>query len=212
MSGSCPYCRSPFEDGEEVIACPGCATNHHADCFQENGGCTVFGCSAAPADEPKVSISVHDLATGGVSVQPPATTPSFLNLSAPEQDVPAPAPTARISTPPPPRPAGSTPPLPRVQTSHPPVMTYPTFGSYGDPAPVTINSYTPRKSRVAYVLLAVFLGTFGVHNFYAGYVKKGVMQVCITVFTCFFGAIVSWIWAIVEACMIDRDGDGVAFV
>ncbi|WP_446744418.1 NINE protein [Silvibacterium acidisoli] len=212
MSGSCPYCRSPFEDGEEIVSCPGCATDHHTDCFQENGGCTVFGCSAAPADEPKVSISNYDLATGGVGIQPAAPASSFLNLSAPEPPASVPQIPARTSTPPPPRPAGSTPPPPRVQTSHTPVMTYPTFGGYGDPAPVVIDTYTPRKSRVAYVLLAVFLGAFGGHNFYAGYVKKAVIQLCITVFTCFTGAIVSWIWAIVEACMVDRDDDGVAFV
>jgi TM2 domain-containing membrane protein YozV len=99
-----------------------------------------------------------------------------------------------------------------LQSSYQPVMTYPSFGGYGAPPPVVPNSYLPRKSRVAYVLLAVFLGAFGGHNFYAGYVKKGVIQLCITLFTCFVGAIVSWIWAIAEACTIDRDDDGVAFV
>jgi TM2 domain-containing membrane protein YozV len=90
-------------------------------------------------------------------------------------------------------------------------MTFPTFGGYAAPPP-EIYSYTPRKSRVVFVLLAVFLGAFGGHNFYAGYVKKGVIQLCITLFSCFFGSLISWVWAIVEACMVDRDEDGIAFV
>jgi TM2 domain-containing membrane protein YozV len=91
-------------------------------------------------------------------------------------------------------------------------MTYPTFGGYAPPPPGPVNIYGARKSRVVFVLLAVFLGAFGGHNFYAGYVKKAVIQLCLTVFTCFLGSILSWIWAIVEACMVECDDDGVAFV
>jgi TM2 domain-containing membrane protein YozV len=98
-----------------------------------------------------------------------------------------------------------------IHSDHSPTMTYPTFGGYAAPPPA-IHSYTPRKSRVVFVLLAVFLGAFGGHNFYAGYVKKGVIQLCITLLSCFFGSVVSWIWAIAEACMVDRDNDGIAFV
>jgi TM2 domain-containing membrane protein YozV len=86
-----------------------------------------------------------------------------------------------------------------------------TFGGYVAPPPETLRP-TLRKSRVVFVLLAIFLGAFGGHNFYAGYIKKGVIQLCITVFSCFFGSLISWVWAIVEACMVDRDEDGIAFV
>ena len=41
----------------EVELCPGCGTPHHHDCWEENQGCTVFGCSHAPKDEPKTTIS-----------------------------------------------------------------------------------------------------------------------------------------------------------
>ncbi len=95
-------------------------------------------------------------------------------------------------------------------------MTYPafapTFAGYAPPAPGVIPAYVPRKSRVVFVLLAVLLGAFGGHNFYAGHVKKAVIQLCITVFSCFLASPVSWIWAVVEACIVDRDDDGVAFV
>ncbi len=231
-SPTCPYCRTPFEEDDEIVTCSGCATQHHADCLKENGGCTVFGCSQAPGEEPKISVSSQDLGPGGG--QRPQTAPSFLNLSGPIAPIqtgemieppappvapgaPPPAPISAIPpapTPPPPRPPGA-PPLPRttgvLYSSQPAVITYPTFGGYAAPPPV-IHSYTPRKSRVVFVLLAVFLGAFGGHNFYAGYVRKGVIQLCITLFSCFAGFFISWIWAIVEACMVDRDEDGIAFV
>ncbi len=55
--------------------------------------------------------------------------------------------------------------------------------------PPVFDGYEPRKSRVVFVLLAVFLGAFGGHNFYAGYVKKAVIQLCITLFSCFTGVV-----------------------
>jgi TM2 domain-containing membrane protein YozV len=214
MSGaSCPYCRTAFEADDAIVTCSGCQTKHHADCLQENGGCTVFGCSQAPAEEPKISVSDQELVSGTRPQPPPsAHTHSFLNLSEPP---PPPPPLAHTPTPPPPRPAGAPPPPPAMsgfQTSPVPVMSYPTFAGYAPPPPAPINSYEPRKSRVVFVLLAVFLGAFGGHNFYAGYVKKAVIQLCITLFSCFTGSFVSWIWAIVEACTVNRDDDGIAFV
>ncbi len=203
---TCPYCRTPFVEDDDVVPCTACATKHHADCLEENGGCTVFGCSQAPAEEPKISVSNQDLRPASrEEARPPAPPSSFLNLSAAE---PPSSPAQRVATPPPPRPAGATPP---AGVSQPAVMTYPTFAGYAPPPP-SPDRYTPRKSRVVFVLLAVFLGGFGGHNFYAGYIKKAVIQLCITVFSCFIGSFVSWIWAIVEACVVDRDDDGVAFV
>nr|WP_246301692.1 TM2 domain-containing protein [Granulicella arctica] len=70
-------------------------------------------------------------------------------------------------------------------------------------------SYIRPKSRVVFVLLAVFFGAFGAHNFYAGYNKKAVIQLCITLCTCFYASLISWIWAIVEACTVTADDDGV---
>lgn len=211
--GSCPYCRTPFESDDVIIACSGCQTEHHADCLEENGGCTVFGCSQAPAEEPKINVSNQDLASGARPQPLPPTHPhSLLNLSEPP---PPPAPLTRTPAPPPPRPAGAPPPPPPMsgfRTSHIPVMRYPTFAGYAPAPPAPLHSYEPRKSRVVFVLLAVFLGAFGGHNFYAGYVKKAVIQLCITLFSCFTGSFISWIWAIVEACMVNRDDDGIAFV
>jgi TM2 domain-containing membrane protein YozV len=72
--------------------------------------------------------------------------------------------------------------------------------------------YIRRRSRLTYILLGVLLGMFGGHNFYAGYTKRAVVQLLLTVLSCFFGGVVSWIWAIVEVCVVTEDDDGVAFV
>lgn len=65
------------------------------------------------------------------------------------------------------------------------------------------------KSRVAFILLGVFLGAFGVHNFYAGYVGRGITQLLLTLFTCGYAAIIVFIWSIVEIIVVDRDVKGV---
>jgi TM2 domain-containing membrane protein YozV len=202
MTLTCPYCRTPFEPGEEPVVCTACGTAHHADCLEENRGCTVFGCSQAPVEEPKISVSSQDL-TRSAAPPPPADA-------------------ARTPVPPPPRRPGSPPPPPPpfplhqfrpAQTSFVPTAPSLGFAGYaGTAAQVDSNSpYVIRKSRVAYVVLAIFFGGFGVHNFYAGYIKKAVIQCCLTVFTFLIASPVVWVWAIVEACLVDQDGDGVKF-
>ncbi len=58
------------------------------------------------------------------------------------------------------------------------------------------------KSKMAAGLLGIFLGAFGVHNFYLGYTGKAVAQLLITVLSCFFLALVSEIWGLIEGIMI----------
>ncbi len=69
----------------------------------------------------------------------------------------------------------------------------------------------PQKSKVAFVLLGIFLGTLGIHNFYAGYTGKAIAQLLITVLTLGYGGIISWIWAIVEVCTVTQDSMGIPF-
>jgi TM2 domain-containing membrane protein YozV len=76
---------------------------------------------------------------------------------------------------------------------------------------MTTNPVVAPKSRVAYVVLAIFLGMLGLHNFYAGYTKKAVIQLLITVLTLGLGGWISWIWAIVDLCTVTRDAPGIPF-
>jgi pSer/pThr/pTyr-binding forkhead associated (FHA) protein len=40
----CGVCHSPINEGEETKSCPDCGTTFHADCWQENYGCSSYGC------------------------------------------------------------------------------------------------------------------------------------------------------------------------
>jgi TM2 domain-containing membrane protein YozV len=214
----CPYCRTELE--EQPLECPGCGTPHHSECFAENGGCTVFGCSAAPAAEAKISVTGTELDNPQQFSRQPSVAPStpsprstsgwlgtnsvlgsissFETANRPAQD------NAPASTPPPPQVAG---------TGVAPPPAPPTRGVYAPLRPIDLfPPATPPKKRVVFVLLGIFLGMFGAHNFYAGYIKKAVIQLCISVLTCFYAAIASWIWAIVEACTIKNTADGQEFV
>ena len=84
---------------------------------------------------------------------------------------------------------------------------------HGNPTPAYQNSQA--KDRVAYILLALFLGGLGIHNFYAGYNKTGLIQLLLVLpgafLTCGISALVVSIWAIVEACTGTQDANGVRF-
>jgi TM2 domain-containing membrane protein YozV len=210
----CPYCRTELGTAEEErLDCPGCGTPHHPECFAENGGCTVFGCSKAPLDEPKVHVTGTELNRSPALLQP-APSPqitrtagfSILHLSGPMQ------PEGAQSSPGQGAPSSPPPPPPMTGTGALPPPRPPTRGVYAPLRPQdVIRGAGTSKSRQVYVLLGVFLGIFGVHNFYAGYIQRAVSQLCITLLTCFWGAAVSWIWAIVEVCVISSDYDGVEF-
>jgi len=213
----CPYCRTEVGTvAEERLDCPGCGTPHHPECFAENGGCTVFGCSKAPQDEPKISVSGSELNQPSPMAPSPILMPpgpaqrvsrsggfTVLQLSGPSQPIGPQAPPAQGAPPPPPPPGAGTgvapPPAPSPR------------GIYAPIRPQDLILPRPSKSRQVYVLLGIFLGIFGVHNFYAGYIQRAVSQLCITILTCFYGAVVSWIWAIIEVCVISKDYDGVEF-
>lgn len=49
MEGSntkiCPYCKTEIKEGDAVTFCTACGIPHHTGCWEENRGCTTFGCS-----------------------------------------------------------------------------------------------------------------------------------------------------------------------
>jgi TM2 domain-containing membrane protein YozV len=208
VAATCPYCRGPIEEDADApkITCYGCGTPHHAECFEENGGCTVFGCSAAPAEEPKLSIA-----------------PAELNSAAPLQQASAAAPPP---PPPPPFPAGYV--APAIRPSEPAAdfIRYSPSNTlfvrspeeqrravFTTAASVEMDS-TPHagaKNRTTFILLGVLLGFFGGHSFYAGYRGRGFLQLAITLGTLGIGGIAIWIWAIIDICTISRDSEGVNF-
>ena len=40
----CPFCKTEFKEGDDIVVCSSCDMPHHKDCWIENQGCTTFGC------------------------------------------------------------------------------------------------------------------------------------------------------------------------
>lgn len=71
----------------------------------------------------------------------------------------------------------------------------------------TTSSVPNAKSKLAAGLFGIFLGAFGVHNFYLGFTGKAVAQLLITVLSCGILSPVSAIWGLIEGIMILSSND-----
>lgn len=66
------------------------------------------------------------------------------------------------------------------------------------------------KSKLAAGLLGIFLGGWGVHRFYLGYIGIGIAQIIVTIITCGIGGL----WGFIEGILIltgsilQTDADG----
>jgi TM2 domain-containing membrane protein YozV len=219
----CPYCRAPLVDGENnEMLCPGCSTPHHTDCFTENGGCTVFGCSAAPPEEPKLRLTGSEIAASGVTAGSAGdaftgTVPPGQALPAGTSIAPSAVPPSRVKAPPPPLPgvvAQPTPlPVPRFGAGSVLFGSQPVAAVATAPpaAPLSFEPDPDAKNRMTFIILGVLLGAFGAHNFYAGYTKKAVGQLCLTAFSVGFASPMSWVWAVIDVSTVDRDANGIKF-
>lgn len=66
-----------------------------------------------------------------------------------------------------------------------------------------------QKSKLAAGLLGIFLGAWGIHNFYLGNTKRAIIQIVVTICTCGAGGI----WGLIEGILIlvgkiDTDANG----
>jgi len=100
--------------------------------------------------------------------------------------------------------------------------------AYSPSYPVNQN-VTGAKSRTTYILLALFLGGYGVHNFYAGYIASAILQILLSCLgicgllaslTCSdlakslalllpYTALL--IWIIIDMCCTNEDAKGIPF-
>jgi len=53
----CPYCRTALGVGQ-TVRCSECKTVHHAACWFENDGCTIFGCHGQPEESSFAALPV----------------------------------------------------------------------------------------------------------------------------------------------------------
>lgn len=73
--------------------------------------------------------------------------------------------------------------------------------------------FRPRR-RLVFAFLGVFLGFLGAHNYYARQWLTGLLQLLLSIATFLmgFGIIASWAWAMVEAVVVRKDGDGIDMI
>jgi len=74
------------------------------------------------------------------------------------------------------------------------------------------RSYLARKSRGAYIILGIFFGLIGIHNFYAGRNRQGVEQILILVLLGWLfgiGLMINIVWVLIELFTVQEDGNGI---
>jgi hypothetical protein len=54
----CAICQTAIAEGEATTSCPECSAPYHAECWQENGGCGVYGCTQVPVTEHRDSLEI----------------------------------------------------------------------------------------------------------------------------------------------------------
>jgi len=47
-TGTCGICMTAIDAGDASTSCEGCRSPYHAECWTENGGCAVYGCTHVP--------------------------------------------------------------------------------------------------------------------------------------------------------------------
>ena len=80
---TCPYCRMPLRETDAIKICASCRTPHHAECWAENKGCTVFGCQDAPEEEAKISVVPTPAARSNTRRSPAGRPPPRNRKNAP---------------------------------------------------------------------------------------------------------------------------------
>lgn len=54
----CGICLSPIGADEPKSDCPSCNAHYHAECWEENKGCAVYGCSKVAAAEQRSALEI----------------------------------------------------------------------------------------------------------------------------------------------------------
>lgn len=78
---TCPYCKTPLVKGDTVVFCSVCDMPHHLSCWQDNQGCTTFGCTG----------TMKEIIGGDSKVEEAPAAPQPMPAAEPKP-APAPAP------------------------------------------------------------------------------------------------------------------------
>lgn len=99
----CPYCRFPLKEGAGIETCSACGAIHHAECWQDNAGCSVTGCVNGPSNTTATHFVPSAAGAGAAAAMSAGSAP----------------PTQFAAPPPPPWPGQPKPPSPGPQKRFP---------------------------------------------------------------------------------------------
>src|SRR5215212_2473822 len=75
VSRECGICQSSIQPAEETQTCPSCGLSFHAGCWQENWGCSAYGCNQVnalkPADAAELSKAEAQELAGELEIDHP---------------------------------------------------------------------------------------------------------------------------------------------
>ncbi len=83
-AAKCGVCHSALEGDEPTTECPDCHTTFHTDCWQENYGCSTYGCAKVNSLKP-ASVALEEQAAA--AVVPATADPALVEA---EKEVPFP--------------------------------------------------------------------------------------------------------------------------
>ena len=63
----CAICQSALESHEPSTSCPDCNTRFHSECWEENGGCAIYGCTSVPPTENRGTLEIPSSHWGQVN-------------------------------------------------------------------------------------------------------------------------------------------------
>ena len=147
----------------------------------------------------------------------PPVPPPYNGAQAPTPPpFPGPQYSAQPPMPQPPQYSGQPPmPQPPQYSSQPPMPQPPQYSSQ-PPMPQPGYGYPQSKSKIAAGLLGIFLGGLGIHRFYLGYTKIGIIQLVLAIVLSVLGLGFLALWGLIEGIMIlagavyfQRDAHGV---
>lgn len=72
-----------------------------------------------------------------------------------------------------------------------------------------VTTCVDQKSRFTYILLGLFFGCIGIHNFYSGHIGRGIAKIILTALT--VTLFISALWTLIEICSVKADAKGVPF-
>ena len=84
------------------------------------------------------------------------------------------------------------------------------------------NNLLNKKKQSTFLWLALFLGVFGIHNFYVGQTIRGVVKLFLWALSvilsvafpllALFLSMGVWLWVVIEMCITDKTASGVSLI